>query len=86
MNANRKTGVIVTLVLLAATASFAADVTNETLLEAQSDSESWLMYGRNYSGWRYSELDEINTSTVNSLWQNTLFSGGEKQRGGQRRA
>ncbi|MDA1315125.1 MAG: hypothetical protein O2968_17475, partial [Acidobacteria bacterium] len=23
---------------------------------------------------------------ANSLWQNTLFSGGEKQRGGQRRA
>ncbi|MDA1315429.1 MAG: carboxypeptidase-like regulatory domain-containing protein, partial [Acidobacteria bacterium] len=36
-------------------------------------------------------LTEVNknvsqTTTSNSLWQNTLFSGGEKQRGGQRRA
>ena len=30
-------------------------VTNEMLLSAQDDSESWLMYGRDYKSWRYSE-------------------------------
>ena len=76
MKAHMKSGVIVTLVLLAATLSFAADVTNETLLKAQGDSESWLMYGRNYSGWRYSELDEINTSTVKRLAPAWIFQTG----------
>ncbi|MDA1316205.1 MAG: hypothetical protein O2968_23040, partial [Acidobacteria bacterium] len=30
--------------------------------------------------------ERITARFVSSLWQNTLFSGGEKQRGGQRRA
>src|SRR5712675_1368792 len=34
---------------------------------AQSDSDVWTSYGKNSLGWRYSELDQINTSTVSKL-------------------
>ena len=49
-------------------AAFAAStVTEQQLREAQSDSATWLTYGKNYLGWRYSELSEINTRTVSRL-------------------
>jgi len=49
-------------------AAFAAStVTEQQLREAQSDSATWLTYGKNYLGWRYSELSEINTQTVSRL-------------------
>ena len=48
-----RSGVIVLLGLLSTAGAFAGDVTNQMLLDAQGDSESWLTYGRNYSGWRY---------------------------------
>jgi hypothetical protein len=28
-------------------------------LQAQSDPNTWLMYSKNYSGWRYSELKQM---------------------------
>ena len=33
----------------------------------QSDPNSWLSYGKNYAGWRYSELTQINTANVSRL-------------------
>ena len=49
-------------------AAFAAStVTEQQLREAQSDSATWLTYGKNYLGWRYSELAEINTRTISRL-------------------
>ena len=62
--------------VLSVTGAFAGDVTNERLLKAQEDPTSWLMYGRNYSAWRYSELDEINASTVKRLVPRWIFQTG----------
>ena len=56
----RSFGIALLAGLLIVSTGLGADVTNQALLDAQGDPESWLTYGRNYSGWRYSELDEIN--------------------------
>ena len=45
--------------LLSAPTGWAQSVTNEQLKEAASDTSSWLMYGRDYSGHRYVGLDQI---------------------------
>ena len=45
----------------------------DALLKAQRDHESWLMYGRNYSSWRYSPLDEINTANVRRIVPAWIF-------------
>lgn len=51
-------------------------VTNEMLLSAQDDSESWLMYGRDYKSWRYSQLKQVNTENVNKLVPKWAFQIG----------
>ena len=53
-------------------------VTNEMLLSAQDDSESWLMYGRDYKSWRYSELTQVNTENVNRLVPKWAFQIGTR--------
>lgn len=55
------------LISIAATLAAQAQVTNETLLHAQQDPNSWLSYGKNYLGWRYSPLTQIDTSNVAQL-------------------
>lgn len=45
----------------------ATTVTEQQLRDAQSDGATWLTYGKNYRGWRYSDLSEINTGTVSHL-------------------
>lgn len=64
------------LILMAAGALGAADVTFEKLRQAQSDPTAWLMYGRNYAGWRYSELRHINASNVTQLTPQWVFQTG----------
>lgn len=49
---------------------------DSTLQDAQSEPASWLMYGRNYSGWRYSPLTEINTANVAGLEPQWAFQTG----------
>jgi alcohol dehydrogenase (cytochrome c) len=41
-----------------------------------SDDANWMMYGKNYLGWRYSELRQINTSTVSQLTPQWIFQTG----------
>ena len=53
-----------------------AQVDTKELLNAEHDNESWLMYGRNYSSWRYSTLDEINTGNVNRIVPAWIFQTG----------
>ncbi|HUK16391.1 MAG TPA: PQQ-dependent dehydrogenase, methanol/ethanol family [Bryobacteraceae bacterium] len=57
------------LVWILAVASVAAapPVTFETLKKAQEDPASWLSYGKNYYGWRFSPLAQINAGTVARL-------------------
>jgi len=56
-----------------------AAVTDEKLKSAQNDSGSWLMYGKNYSAWRYSELAQINTSNVTRLTPRWIYQTGAGQ-------
>ncbi len=64
--------------LLLALAAFpATTVTEQQLREAQSDAGAWLTYGRNYAGWRYSELAEINTSNVSRLAPRWIYQTGQ---------
>src|SRR5262249_2020357 len=63
---------IALVMLLAAGTLRAADITPDRLLQAQSHPNKWLMYSKNYSGWRYSDLTQINTTNVSRLvsaWQ-----------------
>ncbi len=66
-----------TLATLAMTGALgAADITQEKLRQAQSDDANWMMYGKNYLGWRYSELRQINTTTVSQLTPQWIFQTG----------
>lgn len=49
---------------------------NQELLELQKDPEKWVMWGGNYAGQRYSELDEINSKNVKDLQVAWTFSTG----------
>ena len=51
-------------------------VTNEMLLTSQDDDESWLMYGRDYRSWRYSQLTQVNTENVKKLVPKWAFQIG----------
>ncbi len=44
-----------------------AQVTFERLLKARQEPHNWLTYSGDYAGWRYSELNEINTRNVERL-------------------
>lgn len=55
----------------------ATTVTGQQLRDAQSDPARWLTYGKNYGGWRYSELSEINTGTVARLAPRWIYQAGE---------
>jgi alcohol dehydrogenase (cytochrome c) len=43
------------------------------LLKAQGEPSEWLMYDRNYSGWRYSPLTQISTANVAQLRPQWVF-------------
>src|SRR5437870_4631891 len=60
----------------AATAADWRDVSDDRLLNAESDGANWLTYNRTYSGWRYSPLDRIDTGNVAKLVPKWIFAGG----------
>jgi len=43
---------------------------------AQNDSATWLMYGKNYAAWRYSDAAQINTGNVSKLAPRWMFQTG----------
>lgn len=49
---------------------------NEELLKLQKDPNQWVMWGGNYYGQRYSELDQINSKNVHNLQVAWTFSTG----------
>src|SRR5436305_1818753 len=51
-------------------------VTDDRLLNAESDGANWLMYNRTYNGWRYSPLAQINAGTIKRLVPKWIFAGG----------
>jgi alcohol dehydrogenase (cytochrome c) len=58
---------------IAGVAAIAAAITDAKLRTAQTDPGAWLMYGKNYAAWRYSELSQINTANVAKLAPRWMF-------------
>ena len=54
----------------------AATITEENLRSAQDDPGVWLMYGKNYSAWRYGDLNQINTGNIAKLAPRWMFQTG----------
>lgn len=50
-----------------------SQVSYERLVNAGNEPESWLTYSGSYSGWRYSRLDQINSSNVPRLTMQWAF-------------
>src|SRR5260221_2050226 len=53
-----------------------AGITEQKLRSAQSDTAIWLTYGKNYAGWRYADLAEINRANVSRLAPKWMFQTG----------
>ena len=51
-------------------------ITDSMLLNAGKDPNNWILYGKDYSHTRYSQLDEINTETVKDLVPKWVLSFG----------
>ena len=64
------------LILSVVTTVATGGVAEKDLLEAQDDASTWLMYGKNYSGWRYSELSYVNASNVDRLVPQWIYQIG----------
>jgi len=47
----------------------------ERLVNADKEPGNWLMYSGGYRSWRYSQLDQINTSNVKNLHAKWIFQG-----------
>jgi len=71
----KKTALIV--LLLAAGAEPQSQVTYQRLLHADREPQNWLTYSGRYSGWRYSSLNQINTSNASHLTLQWAFQVGD---------
>src|SRR3981081_4128072 len=54
----------------------AATITEQNLRSAQDDPAVWLMYGKNYSAWRYADLNQINIGNIARLAPRWIFQAG----------
>ena len=50
-----------------------SQVTFQRIVGAADETQNWLTYSGRYSGWRYSTLDQINTSNANLLTMRRAF-------------
>src|SRR5262249_46240084 len=55
-------------------------VTAERLLQADREPGNWLMYSSTYNSWRFSRLDQIDTSNVKNLRVKWLFQGRHQEK------
>ncbi|MBL8844854.1 MAG: PQQ-dependent dehydrogenase, methanol/ethanol family [Hyphomicrobium zavarzinii] len=62
--------------LLATVALSSPVLANEDVKKASADPNNWALQQGNYAGWRYSELDQVNTSNVKDLKVAWQFSTG----------
>jgi alcohol dehydrogenase (cytochrome c) len=67
-----KRSLLVALLLLG-TACAQAQVSYQRLLGADREPQNWLTYSGRYAGWRYSELDQINTGNAPRLAMQWAF-------------
>lgn len=64
---------ILGLVAMSLGTQTSAQVTSERLLNAEKEPQNWLMYNGNYSGLRYSTLDQVNAANAASLVPKWVF-------------
>jgi len=74
--------VAVILLLVSLSSALAAEVTSDRLLNAGKDPNNWMMYGKDYRGWRFSDLKQINTENVHRLVPKWAFQTGITSRWG----
>ncbi len=65
------------LLLLAAWVGLHAQVSYRQLLDTAEQPQNWLTYSGNYSGWRYSALDQIKATNVSRLGLQWVFQVGD---------
>jgi alcohol dehydrogenase (cytochrome c) len=65
--------------------AFAADVTQQRLMDAAGESQNWLMVHHDYDNSRHSSLHEINRDTARDLKLKFMFSIGGRATGGVQR-
>lgn len=75
-NARRKLALRPLIVACMSMAVAGTALANEELLKLQKDPNQWVMWGGNYYGQRYSELDQINNKNVQNLQVAWTFSTG----------
>ena len=63
--------------LLLTVSSATAQVSYERIRDAASEPENWLTYSGSYAGWRYSALDQINTTNASRLTLQWAFQVGD---------
>ena len=85
MRSSRSLTVLLAVLLVAAGLSWpsaqAQEVTTADLEQAAADTSSWLMYGRDYHGHRFVDLDEITPDNVGRLHPAWVFATGGDNRG-----
>ena len=62
-----KMKLLVSSLMLIGAASASAEVSWNSLLNAQNDPNNWLMYHQSFDGYHHSGLDQINTANVKNL-------------------
>lgn len=70
--------IVVSLVFIIAFTgkALSQEVTFERLLNADKEADNWLMYYGRYNGWRYSPLQQINTTNAKRLVVQWAFQTG----------
>ena len=60
----------------AATSTFAAEITDARLQDANKDSANWMLHGRDYTNQRFSPLSQINNRNVKKLVPKWIYQTG----------
>jgi alcohol dehydrogenase (cytochrome c) len=72
----RRASIVAILLTALALLLCGAGITEQKLRNAQSDTATWLSYGKNYAGWRFADLAGINRSNVARLTPKWIFQTG----------
>jgi alcohol dehydrogenase (cytochrome c) len=81
MKRTRRTALAIGIAVISSAIANAQTVTTERLENAAEDTASWLSYGRDYSGHRFVDLDQITPANVDRLHPAWVFATGGDNRG-----
>jgi alcohol dehydrogenase (cytochrome c) len=84
MRAKLATGLLIGALLAGTSLAWAADMSFERALNADSEPQNWLLHHKNYQGHRFSQLKEINADTVKNLRVAFTVGLGGMESGGAR--